>query len=77
MSLKFKYIALDKTINIITRNMQKSPERCTRNLLELGAAISKNSFDFQRLKIYNDFIELCKNNDKLAIKELFYSSFLE
>lgn len=77
MGIKFKYISIDKTLNITLRNMQKSPERCTRNLLELGLAISNKKYDLVQQKLYPEFLELCKNNDKTAVKELFFSYFLE
>lgn len=77
MGIKFKYIAIDKTLNIILRNMQKSPERCSRNLLELGATINSKNYNLQQQKLYPEFLELCKNNDKTAVKDLFCSYFLE
>lgn len=76
MSLKFKYIALDKTINIILRNMEKSPERCARNLTELGSNICKKNFETNQ-KIQRDFIELCKKNDRIEIKKIFFNTYLQ
>ncbi len=77
MTTKVKNIAVNKTINIILRNMEKSPERCARNLIELGDHISRNEDKIRQHQLYQAFIVLCMKNDKFAVKNLFYNSFLD
>lgn len=77
MLINMKYIAIEKTVNIILRNMQRSPERCARNLLELGSTIYKKNNDVMKEGLYPLFLDLCKKNKKNEVKELFYRSFLE
>lgn len=77
MSNKVKNIALDKMISIILRNSDKSPERCTRNLLELGSTLRKDSSKAKDCTIYQAFLELCKHNEINQIKELFYHIFID
>jgi hypothetical protein len=64
-------------MNIILRNMQKSPERCIRNLLELGLSINKKSKEIDTEELFPIFLVYCKNNDRDAVKELFNHTFLD
>jgi hypothetical protein len=72
-----KYIAIEKTLNTILRYANKSPERCARNLIELGTGIYKKKGNVTKEGLYPIFLDLCKKDDKDKIKEYFYRSFLD
>lgn len=71
-----KYIAIEKTMNIIMRSMQSSPSRCARNLMELGNKVGRSTAADQK-KLYGDFLSLCEQSDKNAVKQLFYHYYME
>lgn len=77
MLINIKYIAIEKTLDVILRNAKKSPERCARNLIELGTGIYKKNGDAIKEGLYPIFLDLCKKNDKDMIKEFFYRSFFD
>ncbi|BCN29155.1 hypothetical protein [Anaeromicropila herbilytica] len=77
MLVNIKYIAMEKTLNIILRSSKRSPERCARNLLELGSGINNTKGNIGKDTLYPLFLDLCKQNNKDEIKKLFYQSFIE
>ncbi|BCN31172.1 hypothetical protein [Anaeromicropila herbilytica] len=77
MLIDIRHIAIEKSLNIILRSSKRSPERCARNLLELGTGVYKKNSNVMKEGLYPLFVDLCKKNDKEAIKELFYRTFLD
>jgi hypothetical protein len=74
--LKIKKAAITAALDIRLARMRRSPERCARNLMELGInsfpdKLSKEeqSDVFQRLMFY------CKAKDLQKARELFVKSF--
>ena len=73
---KIKQVALLVAVDISFKRIKKSPERCARNLMELG----NNTFPNKLTKDqYADFsqqlILLCENKDAQGARELFIQIF--
>ncbi|MGN0471194.1 MAG: hypothetical protein ACI4GV_09810 [Acutalibacteraceae bacterium] len=64
---KLKMAALSAATNIIIKNCERSPERCVRNLLELGGKY------IDRKQSKEILFELCKTGDKEKLKQTFLS----
>lgn len=76
MQKKYQTIMLEITIPIILRNRKRSPERCVRNLMELGEKVSSSALNVSKERIYHNLLELCKGDEQQAILEYFYDVFL-
>ena len=75
---KIKQAALLVAVDISFKRIKRSPERCARNLMELGIntfpnKISKNQYDDFSQKL----ILLCKNGDAQGARELFIHVFFQ
>lgn len=75
---KIKQAVLLAAVDISFKRTKKSPERCARNLMELGT----NTFPNKILKKeYDSFLQklllLCKNNDIQGTRELFILVFFQ
>lgn len=73
---KLKRVALIAAVDISLKRIYKSPERCARNLLELGI----NAYPDRLLKkdqneFYNKLLILCKNEETQGARDLFLSTF--
>ena len=76
LEFKLKKAALNKAVDITLKGINKSPERCARNLIELGLAAFPNSIsDTDKDKLYRKLVEVCKKVDVEAVKELFFTNF--
>ncbi|MGN1456871.1 MAG: hypothetical protein ACI4XP_02820 [Acutalibacteraceae bacterium] len=64
---KLKMAALSAATNIIIKNCERSPERCVRNLLELGGKYIECK---QAREI---LFEICKTGNKEKLKQTFLS----
>lgn len=75
---KIKQAVLLSAIDISLKRMKKSPERCARNLMELGANTYPNRLEKNE---YNDCLQklliICKNNDIQGARELFIEIFFQ
>lgn len=73
---KLKRVALIAAVDISLKRISKSPERCARNLLELGLnaypdrLLKKDQNDF-----FNQLLKLCKNEEIQEARDLFLSTF--
>ena len=76
MPKKYQTIMLEIAIPIILRNRKRSPERCVRNLMELGEKVSSSSIHVSKDRIYHNLLELCKGDEQQAILDYFYDVFL-
>ena len=73
---KIKQAALLVAVDISFRRIKKSPERCARNLMEIGI----NTFpDKLAKKEYDSFLQelifLCKDSDAQGARELIIKIF--
>lgn len=59
MSKRFERITLNITIPIILRGRKKAPERCVRNLMELGETMNPHITIDKKKEIYNQLLKLC------------------
>lgn len=64
---KLKIAALSTALNIIIKNCERSPKRCTRNLLELGGK------HIDRKIASPILFEICKTGNTEKLKETFFS----
>ena len=76
LEYKLKKAALFAAVELTLRRMRRSPERCARNLIELGIAafpgkIQKNEVN----ATYHEFLSICQNADAEAARELFFKVF--
>lgn len=75
---KIKQAALLSAIDISLKRMKKSPERCARNLMELGINTYPNKLTKNE---YNDYLQklltFCKNNDIQGAREFFIQIFFQ
>lgn len=73
---KLKRVALIAAVDISLKRINKSPERCARNLLELGLnaypdkLLKKDQSDF-----YNKLLALCKSEEIQEVRTLFLTTF--
>lgn len=73
---KLKRVALIAAVDINLKRISKSPERCARNLLELGlTAYPDKLMKTDQNEFYNRLLLLCKNGDVQSTKDLFISKF--
>lgn len=77
MTLGFKLwkAALNSAFDIILKEIKKSPERCSRNLIELGVSAIPDWMSENEKDNIQKLLNLCKAKDISAIKELFFASF--
>lgn len=71
MARQFEVIALNIAIPIVLRKRNLAPERCVRNLMELGERI-KNHSQEEKEEIYQTFIQLCKEGTQSEITDYFF-----
>ena len=75
---KIKQAALLVAVDISFKRIKRSPERCARNLMELGINTFPNKITQNQ---YDDFsqklILLCKKNDAQGARELFKKIFFQ
>lgn len=78
MSYKdFKSIIISINIDNILKNISKSPQRCARNIIELGfASTFKENLKLQKELLYNNLLVLIKKGNLKEIKEWFFKTFL-
>lgn len=76
LELKLKRAALNAAVDITLKGMKRSPERCARNLIELGISAFPNLLsEKEKNVLYDKILIVCKNVDINAAKELFFQSF--
>ncbi len=74
---RLKKAAVTVALDIRLAGIVRSPERCARNLLELGLSTFPNQLTKEEQSILlQKFITVCKNQDKIKARELFFASFL-
>ncbi len=77
LEMKLKKAALNAALDINLVRMQKSPERCARNLLELGLTTYPGKLTKkQQVEMLQLLLELCKKGDAARVRELFLTGFV-
>jgi len=78
LEAKIKKAALFAAVDISFKRMKKSPERCARNLMELGINTFPNKIAKSDYAIFSQkLLVFCKNNDLQGAHELFIEIFFE
>ena len=72
---KIKRAVLNTAVESALKGMDKSPERCARNLVELGLTALPGNLGKGEDDIYNELLSLCRNGDNQGAKALFFAAF--
>lgn len=73
---RLKKILINGAADLILKNNFKSPERCARNLLELGKSAYPDLLTKAQAKeLYGDLLNLCRDHETQKAKELFVLKF--
>jgi hypothetical protein len=73
---KLKQVALNAAVDISLRRMKKSPERCTRNLLELGLSAYPDQLSkAESNELSQKLLTVCKHGEYQEARELFFNTF--
>jgi hypothetical protein len=74
---KIKKTAIMAALDIRLARMHRSPERCARNLMELGQASFPDKLsEEERLDIFRKLVSCCKSKDFHEARNLFIETFL-
>lgn len=74
---RIKKAAVTAALDIRLARMLRSPERCARNLMELGLnAYPDRIPKEEELILLQSFMEICRAKDVIKARELFFASFL-
>lgn len=76
MSKHFDQITLNIMIPIILRSRKKAPERCARNLMELGDNIIVIKNTLEKHEVYKTLLQLCIEGTQQQIIEYFYKVYM-
>lgn len=74
---KLKKVAVCAAVDITLRGKERSPERCARNLAELGESVAGAMKKEQKEKAYRQLLEACRKASFLECRSLFSALFLE
>ena len=77
MSKHFERITLNITIPIILRSRKKAPERCARNLMELGENMVVGVNTAKKHEIYTTLLQLCIDGTQQQIIDYFYKIYIQ
>lgn len=76
LEVKLKQTALKVAVDISLRRMKKSPERCARNLVELGTTAYPDKISKKdRQNFYQKLLDICKSEDIEEARKLFFYTF--
>ena len=71
-----KAIIIDVNIDILLKNITKSPTRCARNLIELGLSSTFNdNLKSKKDELYKSLLSLLEKGNIKEIKEWFFKTF--
>lgn len=77
MSKHFDQIILNITIPIILRNRKKAPERCVRNLMEIGENMNVGMNADEKNEVYKVLQQLCIEGTQQQIIDYFYKVYMK
>ncbi len=77
MAIKdFKSIVISINIDMILKNITKSPTRCARNIIELGLASTlKENLKLQKELLHKNLTNLLEGGNIEEIKKWFFKTF--
>jgi len=76
LEYKLKKAALYAAVDIALHRMHRSPERCARNLIELGVASFPSKIKKGEINAkYQEFLTVCQTSDAETVRELFFKVF--
>ena len=71
----FKAIIIDVNIDILLKNITKSPARCARNLIEFGLSSTFNeSLKTKKDELYHSLLSLLEKGNIKEIKDWFFKT---
>lgn len=71
-----KAIIIDVNIDLLLKNITKSPTRCARNIIELGLSSTINdSLKARKDELYNTLLSILKTGNIENIKNWFFQTF--
>ena len=74
---RLKEIAMTAAVDLKIKRMKNSPERCARNLMELGQSASSIKLTPKEEKqLYHNLLDSCKHNAPDKTKDIFRNAFL-
>ncbi|HWT73937.1 MAG TPA: hypothetical protein VN258_04350 [Mobilitalea sp.] len=74
---KIKKVALLVALDISLKRMKRSPERCARNLMELGLGAYPDRLTVQeRMEYQQKLLDACRHGDSNEVRECFMAAFL-
>lgn len=77
LEMKLKKAALIAALDLSLARMKKSPERCARNLMELGLTTYPGKLSKkQQNEMLQLLLELCKKGDIARVRDVFLSCFI-
>lgn len=77
IGVRIKKAALTAALDIRLARMHQSPERCARNLMELGQGAFPDKLSMEeQLKVFQELVSMCKSNAPSEARDLFIQSFL-
>lgn len=76
MAKQFEVVALNIAIPIVLRKRKIAPERCTRNLMELGERIKNHRQADEKNEIYTTLLQLCKEGTQAGIIDYFFKVYI-
>jgi len=75
---KIKQAAILAAVDIRLKKIKHSPERCSRNLLELGIIAYPGKLSKQEQSVFlEQLMNFCKNENSAEAKNLFINTFLK
>lgn len=76
LELKLKRAVLNCAVDITLKRIQRSPERCARNLIELGLAAHPKKMGKAEIEaFYGTLLQMCKSGDCQGVREAFFQTF--
>lgn len=71
-----KAIIIDVNIDLLLKNITKSPTRCARNIIELGLSSTINdNLKARKDELYNTLLSILKTGNIENIKNWFFQTF--
>lgn len=77
MSKHFDQIILNITIPIILRNRKKAPERCVRNLMEIGGNMNGCMNANEKSQVQTTLQQLCMEGTQQQVIDYFYKIYMK
>ncbi len=71
-----KAVIIDVNIDLLLKNITKSPTRCARNIIELGLSSTFNeNLKAKKDELYHNLLEILETHNIEKIKKWFFQTF--